>query len=220
MSERPEPVDRPPLHPVPRVRRPVHRLHPRVLSAYAVALGLGMMAASGVWALVMGQHPPGDWFPARHWIAYVVAGMLVGALFAVTAYRLLDAIPSLRRIELMLFATLDMDAMRPHHAVIFGLAAGIPEEMLFRGAIQPALGLIPASIIFGALHALTPAYFVYAALAGGLLGGLAQWSGGLWAPIAAHTIIDLIMFLLLIRRWRSLRRGKAADVTLSDGEDA
>jgi membrane protease YdiL (CAAX protease family) len=103
----------------------------------------------------------------------------------------------------MILTSLDMDAMHYYHAVLFGLLAGIPEEILFRGAVQPALGIVLAAAIFGVFHAINLAYFLYAAGAGVLLGLLAD--GGLWAPIAAHTVIDAVMFALLIRRWRHLR---------------
>src|SRR5690606_19992823 len=97
---------------------------------------------------------------------------------------------------------LDLDAMGPRHALLLGLVAGIPEEILFRGAIQPLLGLILTSLLFGALHAVSPAYFAYASLAGLLLGQLAIWRGGLWAPVAAHVAIDALMLFLLVCGWR------------------
>ncbi|MBU1701233.1 MAG: CPBP family intramembrane metalloprotease [Candidatus Eisenbacteria bacterium] len=42
-----------------------------------------------------------------------------------------------------------------------GLAAGIGEEILYRGAIQPKLGLLPTSILFAVIHSyygLSPAF--------------------------------------------------------------
>jgi uncharacterized protein len=66
----------------------------------------------------------------------------------------------------------------------------VGEETLFRAFLQAAAiqGLEPAlpasaaavagvagtSLVFGALHALTPTYFIYATAAGALLGGC-QW---------------------------------------------
>jgi membrane protease YdiL (CAAX protease family) len=37
-------------------------------------------------------------------------------------------------------------------AVILGLSAGISEELLFRGAVQPRLGILLASILFTIGH--------------------------------------------------------------------
>jgi len=106
-----------------------------------------------------------------------------------------------------------MPALRPHHAVILGLLAGVPEEILFRGALQPTLGLLVTSLVFGALHAVTFAYFIYAGIAGMFLGALALWRGALWAPIAAHTVIDVIMFALLIYGWQTRERAEDSSAT-------
>ena len=179
------------------------RIHPRKLIGYGVILGLGMVLAG--WAWVGGVQGRGlsEWFPLARWRSDLALGALAGAGAALAAWVLHDRVPAFRRIARMLCAVLDMDALRYPHAVLFGLIAGIPEEILFRGALQPTLGIVPASILFGALHALTPAYFIYATLAGMLLGGLADWRDGLWAPIAAHVVIDTVTFVLLIRRWRA-----------------
>jgi len=187
------------------------RVTPRRLAVYGVLLGVGMIAAAWVWTGPVRGHDLREWFPARHWAADLALGGLIGAIFAVTAWRLLEIIPSLKRIEALFYLTLDMPALRYPHAVLFGLLAGIPEEILFRGALQPAVGVLIASLVFGALHALNPAYFVYAAGAGLLLGDLEIWRGGLWTPIAAHAVIDAIMFALLIRRWRQKNQPTLAD---------
>ncbi|GAB4415389.1 MAG: hypothetical protein Kow00106_10780 [Anaerolineae bacterium] len=182
------------------------RLHPRVLVGLGIVAGLLMVVGGTVWALLAGQALPHAWFPREDWLRDVTLGALVGALFTVVAWHIFQEVPSLRRIERLLMSLLDMPALRFHHALLFGLLAGIPEEILFRGAMQPAWGLLPASVIFGALHAISFAYFCYATSAGLLLGALAQWFGGLWAPIAAHTVIDVLMFLLLMRRWQEYQR--------------
>jgi membrane protease YdiL (CAAX protease family) len=178
------------------------RIHPHTLMAYALLLGLAMIAAAWLWAGVIRGRDLGAWFPAAHWPADVILGGLAGTGFALGIWALLDFVPAFRRIEQLLLSVLDMDALRWYDPLLFGLLAGIPEEILFRGAMQSALGWPLTSVLFGALHALSLAYFVYATVAGALLGGLAIWGGGLWAPMAAHIAIDTIMFALLIYRWR------------------
>ncbi len=175
---------------------------PHALTWYALLLGGAMIGAAWLWSLVFQGHGLAALFPRERWLAGVLIGTLTGSAFAVAAWKLLDHVPSLKRIERLLYRLLDMPALRARHAVLFGLLAGIPEEILFRGAIQPVLGLVITSTVFGALHALTRAYFVYALAAGLLLGELANWTGGLWAPIAAHTVIDVIMFWVLMCAWR------------------
>lgn len=75
---------------------------------------------------------------------------------------------------------------------MLAVGAGVGEECLFRGLLQSglisrlegwgatsgalsqggatALGLGTASLVFGALHAVTPAYFTFATVAGGIFG--------------------------------------------------
>ncbi len=76
---------------------------------------------------------------------------------------------------------------------VISLAAGIGEELLFRGVLQAEMGLVSASVIFGFLHMAgtsTVVYGCWVMLMGGVLGGLAIWTGGLVAPIVAHAVYD------------------------------
>jgi membrane protease YdiL (CAAX protease family) len=82
--------------------------------------------------------------------------------------------------------------------------AALGEELLFRGAMQPLMGLVPTALVFGLLHATSAAHVMLAGLLGFVLGWLFQWSGSLWPPIVAHLSIDLVTGLLLAR---TLRRG-------------
>lgn len=182
------------------------RLHAQRLTRSGALAGLGMVAAGVVWTAVIRGRSMGGWFPAQGWLADLALGLLAGTAFSVLAWVLIDKIPALEAIARLLVDSLDMPSFSYRHALALGLVAGIPEEILFRGAIQPDMKLLFTAILFGALHALTPAYFVYATTAGGLLGALVLWRGSLWAAVAAHTAIDTVMFVLLIHRWRSAPR--------------
>ena len=202
LSPPPSPPAPEPSSEEPRPARMPHRVHPRVLAGYGTALGALMVAAAWVLGVVFGSQSLAIWFPTRRWWLDVLLGAGIGVAFALSAWFLQQRIPALRRIEQILLASLDMRAMRWHHIVLFSVLAGVPEELLFRGALQPLLGMLGAAIIFGALHAITPSYFLYASTAGLLLGALREWRGGLWASMAAHTAIDALMFALLVRAWR------------------
>ncbi len=71
------------------------------------------------------------------------------------------------------------------------------EELLFRGVIQVKLGIVGASIIFGLLHFITPAYCVIATIMGFYLGFLFQYYESLLIPIQLHFIYDLGALLYL-----------------------
>jgi hypothetical protein len=75
--------------------------------------------------------------------------------------------------------------------------AGFAEELLFRGVIQVKLGIIGASIIFGLLHFITPAYCIIATIMGFYLGFLFQYYESLLIPIQLHFVYDLGALLYL-----------------------
>jgi len=79
----------------------------------------------------------------------------------------------------------------------------IGEEMLFRGGMQPALGLTATSLLFGACHvpvhralALWP---LFAAAVGLLLGWTLERTGTLAAPVAGHFAINAVNLWRLAR---------------------
>ncbi|NLE50875.1 MAG: CPBP family intramembrane metalloprotease [Chloroflexi bacterium] len=176
------------------------------LAAYGTLLGIGMIALAVIWRIGFGDDTLATWFPRDRWAFQLAVGAAVGPLFSVAAWLVFRRVPSFQQIKTIILRTIDMQTLAPHHAVLFGLVAGIPEEILFRGAVQPAIGWLLTALLFGILHSVTPAYFLYATLASALLSMLASWTGGLWAPIAAHTMIDISMFLLLMRTWRRRQR--------------
>lgn len=74
---------------------------------------------------------------------------------------------------------------------LISILAGFAEELLFRGVIQVKLGIVGASIIFGLLHFITPAYCIIATIMGFYLGFLFQYYESLLIPIQLHFIYDL-----------------------------
>jgi membrane protease YdiL (CAAX protease family) len=93
-------------------------------------------------------------------------------------------------------------ASTPIEIVVISLLAGIGEEVLFRGAMQPEWGLIATSLVFGLFHVggrLTMALGIWAACTGALLGWLTIATGGLLAPIVAHITYDALALSYL--RW-------------------
>ena len=106
----------------------------------------------------------------------------------------------------------------PLDLLLISLSAGVGEELLFRGVLQPGLsvwlgpgaGLALASVVFGLCHAVTVAYFVIATLIGGYLGWLMEHSGGLLAPVVTHTAYDFVALLYLQRELSATRASEPA----------
>lgn len=90
---------------------------------------------------------------------------------------------------------------------LISAVAGLGEELLFRGVLQPVLigwfaaplGLLAASAVFGLLHSLTPTYAILAALIGAYFGGLVLWTENLLPPIIAHGVYDFAALVYLTR---------------------
>jgi len=90
---------------------------------------------------------------------------------------------------------------------VVALAAGVGEELLFRGVIQtvatPVLGaaaaIVLTSLVFGLVHALTPLYAVLAAFISAYLGWMMVATGSLVPPIVAHAIYDWIALVYIVR---------------------
>ena len=85
--------------------------------------------------------------------------------------------------------------------VVLALLSAFGEELLFRGLLQPWLGLVPQALLFGFLHQVRgPSRWVWAAWAtavGLVLGAIFQLSGSLIGPIAAHALINGINLAFL-----------------------
>jgi len=90
--------------------------------------------------------------------------------------------------------------------VVLAVASGVAEEAFFRGVLQPALGWLLASLIFGLVHfapkrELLP-WTGFALAAGLALGALFEFTGNLVAPIVAHVGINAVNLRRLVVRYR------------------
>ena len=103
-----------------------------------------------------------------------------------------------------------VDGTRGRALVLLAVLSGVGEEALFRGALQPEIGIVAASLLFGALH-VGPGrryllWTVWAVGAGFLFGVLYEWTDGILAPVIAHALHNAVTLLL----WRRSRTGRRA----------
>jgi hypothetical protein len=119
----------------------------------------------------------------------------------------------LRRIRQFLFETLGatLCACRWYDLLFVAALAGFCEELLFRGVLQPRLGLVGSNLLFGLLHAVTPTYAILAGLLGGYLGELQRLSGTLGAAMLTHGLYDFLAFEVIAHRCRPASGGPRAD---------
>lgn len=78
--------------------------------------------------------------------------------------------------------------------VVLAVLSSLGEELLFRGILQPVLGLVGQAIVFGLLHQMTgPSRWIWvtwAGVVGFVFGVLFQLTGSLLGPILAHALIN------------------------------
>ncbi|MBI4600866.1 MAG: CPBP family intramembrane metalloprotease [Planctomycetes bacterium] len=177
---------------------------PPALSARAVLLaGFTLELSLILVAAVLGWGTRGVPFPFRFQLdleglawglgATAPMGVLAIALTSPAA----DRIGWLRRINEVVTRLLG-DAVRELSVLellCLAAAAGLGEEVLFRGVLQQvagAWGLWIASLVFGLLHALTPGYFLMTTGIGVYLGWVQVFSGNLLAPVIVHGAYDAI----------------------------
>jgi membrane protease YdiL (CAAX protease family) len=147
---------------------------------------------------------------ARAVMVGVIATIPMIALYAIAS-----RLPwrPLRRIYLLLLMTLGrpLSRCRWHELILLAALAGLCEELLFRGILQPwfsrggePAGWIATNLLFGLAHAVTPMYFVLATGIGFYLSGVLAVGGGLAAPIIAHALYDWYAFVQIARDFRRL----------------
>lgn len=92
----------------------------------------------------------------------------------------------------------------PHELLVAAAVAGFAEELLFRGLLQPWIGLVPASLLFGLAHAPTLellAFSTWAASVGLLLGILYELTANLAHPVLVHGLYDAVALLYIRYGW-------------------
>lgn len=165
-----------------------------VMLALATALG----AVSG--RLLPVEHPA-PWLALGEHASAVSLGLgLALALGVILSTRwLVERVAWARRLR---------EDLRPllHGATgaqLFALAvfSGVAEEWLFRGALQPLVGLVPATIVFGLAH-LGPgrrfvAWALWAAAVGLALGAIFEATGSLAGAVLAHVAINAVNLRLV-----------------------
>ncbi len=86
--------------------------------------------------------------------------------------------------------------LRQRDALALAIMSAVGEEALFRGVLQPSLGLALGALVFGLLHIGPNARFlpwtVMACAAGFLFGWLFVLTGTLVAPALAHFLVNFL----------------------------
>lgn len=205
--------------------------HPRTLM---IAVVVGFEGGLGVLAFALGWLAGINPFATIRFEAWAAAiGVLATApAAAFFVYAVHSRRPAFVQIRSLLDQVLIpwLALSRPIDLVIIGLAAGIGEELLFRGWVQAYFaqavgvgpGLVAASLVFGLAHFITPAYFVITTLIGLYLGILWIATGNLIVPIVVHGLYDVFGLLYLVANHGNQARSSASsdEPVAADTHDA
>ena len=136
-------------------------------------------------------------------------GLAAGIGIAVGAH-LIIASPLLNKVNMTYARMLGRFRLSLSEVLLISLCAGVGEEMLFRGALQPLLGIPITSILFVAIHGyLNPKDWRLSIYGLFMTAGIA-WLGyltdsrGLLSAILGHTIIDVYLLIYLQRAAKSV----------------
>ncbi len=139
----------------------------------------------------------------KYWLQ-VTLGILIGVVTAKAAWQIVE-LPFLSNTKIFFSSLIKPIQLDTLQIVFISICAGIGEELFFRGAIQPLLGVWFTAILFVLLHGyLNPfnmpltIYGLYMVLVIGVLGLMTEYFGILSA-IISHTIIDIILLKELSR---------------------
>lgn len=88
--------------------------------------------------------------------------------------------------------------------ILLSVLAGVSEELLFRGLLQPWIGQPWCNLLFGLVHWITPLY----ALLAFVIGSYLSWTmtitdpQNLLTPIITHALHDYLAFLMIVAAYR------------------
>ena len=185
-----------------RPARGKRSLSPRFVTFAALFYG-SLTVVAAVWCglrgfdvMLLGESPAGS----------ILLGSLTAACtltLGLLAYRLL---PMLRSISEELAPRL-VDGAHTTSLILVSIFSGVGEEAFFRGPVQQEFGLVVASLLFGLAH-IGPdrrylVWTAWAVVAGFVFGIIYDLSGGLLAPVLAHTVHNAATLLI----WKRSRRG-------------
>ena len=165
--------------------------------AIAIYFPMGLTGAAWAYAsrgaILTAPHPP--WLSPNTTLSGAL-GLLLAVLLAAATVALTRVLVSrtewAKNLHLSLRAALGSPS--PARMLVLASLSAVSEELLFRGALQPLLGLVASALVFGLVHVSSRetylAWSLWAGAMGMLFGVLFEASGTLLAPMLAHALIN------------------------------
>jgi membrane protease YdiL (CAAX protease family) len=155
-----------------------------------------MAVAAVVWSSLRGH--PGLWHIASHgeplfWSS-LFSGIAIGLGLVYLSRLALHRYEWARDLHREFRGLLG--PLEPGEIVVLALASSIGEEMFFRGALMPVVGVFVSSLVFALLHIGPRArhlpWTVGSFAAGILFSAIFLWTGDLTGAVAGHFTVNLL----------------------------
>ena len=160
--------------------------------------------------------------PVEHlswdWLAFAWGVLATVPTFAIFWLTYRYPVGSLRKIREFLSRELapSLSNLHWYDLVLLSILAGVSEELLFRGLLQPwigrachsdGVGQFLSNLVFGVVHWVTPVYALLACVIGNYLSWLMTLTkpDNLLTPMVTHTIHDYLAFLVIVAEYRRKR---------------
>jgi uncharacterized protein len=173
-----------------------------------------LLVASMAWSMVRGDGPlptPAGISFVRH-LSGAVIGLAAGLIIVTCDWYCVRLFAWARRLEDEF--TIILGPLSAGQVIFLAATSSVAEEAFFRGAMQPSLGLLLTSLVFGLAHlGPTRIYLPWTLMAIGMgfvLGWLMVWTSTLLAPIVCHLVINTVNLARISLRARK-RESRAPD---------
>jgi len=140
----------------------------------------------------------------KPWYIQVTIGSAVGIITAMAGWQIVE-LPFMMQTKAFFINIVKPLQLTFLEILFISICAGVGEELFFRGAIQPFLGIWLTSFLFVMLHGyISPlnmplsVYGIYMVLVIGVLGLFTEFIG-IGTAMLAHTFIDLILIIRLTK---------------------
>lgn len=186
--------------------------HPRSLLRLALLFYGSLFAAAALWAELAGRSlffaSPAAAAREIELSRDLAVGLLAGAIVILISRQMTERTRWGEELALALAAVLGKLSIR--ECALLAILSGVAEEAFFRGALQPQVGLVAASLLFGLAHIaprreLFP-WTLFSLAAGFLLGALFDATGNLVAPVVAHVLVNAVNLRFLSVRYAPSQR--------------
>ncbi len=131
-------------------------------------------------------------------------GLLGAAVLLIANYLFEEHFPSYKIFRHVLMQMMG-NATVPV-ALYLAFISALGEELLFRAAVQPVLGLVGTALLFGLLHlgpqGLVSIWTLWAIISGLMMGWLFESTGNLWPSLICHFLVNAFSMLMLRAQYR------------------